>query len=39
MHFDYEYGEGITVVLPPEATNAPAVTLPRAEEGSAPEQK
>jgi len=40
MHLtDYEYGEGITVVLPPEAANAPDVTLPPVEEGSAPEQK
>ncbi|MGQ9513013.1 hypothetical protein [Thermodesulfitimonas sp.] len=40
MHFsDYEYGEGITVVLPPEAANAPEVTLPPAKEGNASEQK
>ncbi|MEW6574022.1 MAG: S-layer homology domain-containing protein [Bacillota bacterium] len=40
MHFtDYEYGEGITVVLPPEAANAPEITLPPAGEGSAPAQR
>ncbi|MEW6171604.1 MAG: S-layer homology domain-containing protein [Bacillota bacterium] len=40
MHFtDYEYGEGITVVLPPEAANAPEFTLPPAGEGSAPAEK
>jgi hypothetical protein len=37
MHFDYEYGEGITVVLPPEAANAPEITLPPVGEESAPE--
>ncbi|MEW6772235.1 MAG: S-layer homology domain-containing protein [Bacillota bacterium] len=37
MHFtDYEYGEGITVVLPPEAANAPEITLPPVGEESAP---
>ncbi|RPF49323.1 S-layer family protein [Thermodesulfitimonas autotrophica] len=40
MHLtDYAYGGGITVVLPPEAANAPEVTLPPAGEGNAPEQK
>jgi hypothetical protein len=40
MHLtDYEYGEGITVVLPPEAANAPEVTLPLAGEGNPPEEK
>ena len=40
MHLtDYDYGGGITVVLPPEAANAPAVTLPSAGGGNAPEQK
>ncbi|MEW6448945.1 MAG: hypothetical protein AB1426_12850 [Bacillota bacterium] len=39
MHFDYEYGGGVTVVLPPEAANAPEITLPPAWEESAPEQK
>ncbi|MEW6771456.1 MAG: S-layer homology domain-containing protein [Bacillota bacterium] len=38
MHFtDYEYGSGITVVLPPEAANAPEITLPPVGEESAPE--
>ncbi|MEW6574458.1 MAG: S-layer homology domain-containing protein [Bacillota bacterium] len=38
MHFtDYAYGGGITVVLPPEAANAPEVTLPPVGEESAPE--
>jgi hypothetical protein len=40
MHLtDYEYGEGITVVLPPPAASAPEVTLPSAGGGNAPEQK
>lgn len=40
MHFtDYAYGEGITVVLPPEAADAPEITLPPAGGGNAPEQK
>lgn len=35
MHLtDYAYGGGITVVLPPEAANAPEVTLPPAGEGT-----